>query len=260
MRVKKRVFCSLLLAVLTVPVLRAQMAGSPVETRGKSEWTVSVVGAYLNQEQGSEQAVSRRALLKSTWGLTSWLDVYGLGGGVQLEMKTPRAGVSDYKGKYRLGYGAGFNLALLPASTTGFVGIWAGAQALRFISEGSFVESFLIEEEGFSRAFEMEYDWREFQGHLGMVFPFRFLRFYTAVVGWGVQRLDTKREYLVYGETRNFVGEVEGEYRSGVWAGGVVGLELVLPQRYAISVEYLLLNENDYQITVGICQTGVANW
>jgi len=238
-------------------LLNGQMTGNPVGVRGEGEWTVSAIGTYMNQQLGYETVVSRRILLKSTWGVTPWLDVYCTGGGVQVDLNSSEANVVDYKGKYRFGYGLGFNLAVKPEFN---VWIWAGAQALRFPSEGSFLEYLDVGGESNYREFEMKYDWREFQGHLGVVFPCRFLRFYTAGVVWAIQRLETKREFLEYGSSRSFLGEVQGEYRSGVWTGGVFGVEFLLPQEYSISVECLLFNEENYQVMVGVCQTGFAKW
>ncbi len=238
-------------------LLNGQMAGNPVGVRGDGEWTVSAIGTYVNQQLGHETAVSRRILLKSTWGVAPWLDVFCTGGGVQVDLNRSEANVGDYKGKYRFGYGLGFNLTLKLEFNAW---LWGGGQALRFPSRGSFLEYLNTGGESDCREFEMTYDWREFQGHLGLVFPYRSLRFYVAGVLWAIQRLETKQEYLQFGDFRYFLGEVQGEYRSGAWTGGVFGVEFLLPQRYSICIESLVFNEENYQVMVGICQTGFAEW
>jgi len=258
---RQKLFSTLFLVSVSIfSSLNAQMAGNPVTVRGEGEWTMSVFGTYLNQQLGSgTTTVSRRVLLKSTWGVTPWLDVYLTGGGTQLEVKVSQEGIESYKDKYRFGFGAGFTLNLVTLPQSG-IGFWLGGQVMRFPSQGSFMELFDIETETIYREFVMKYDCREFQGCIGVTVPFRSVRFYAAGVGWAIQRLEKKKEYLEYGDSRTFVGDSEGEYRSGLWTGATLGMEILLPHRYSIGVECLLFNQRNYQIMVGICQTGVTNW
>ncbi len=253
------VICLLVVLGITTSSLHAQMTGNPAGVRGQGEWTISALGTYMNQNLSSETAVSRRIFLKSNWGITPWLDFYLMGGGVQLEMKTGKEGVIDYKDKYRFAYGLGFNLAFKPTSESVFW-ILAGAHGIRFPSYGSFMEDIYIGTATYVQKFDMKYDWREVGGNLGIALPYRCFRFYTAGVGWFLQRLDTKRQYLENGNSVSFLGKQKGEYRSGLWTGGVVGLEINLPQQYSISVEALFFNESNYQIMIGICQTGGSAW
>lgn len=248
-------FCMLLFTIMITSLLNAQMTGNPVGSNGTGEWTVSAMGTYMTQQLGNGTSVSRRVLLKSLWGVSPWLDVYCLGGGVQLEMKTNDTNVTDYKGKYRFAYGLGLNVHLVSPQTGGF-GIWFGGQALRFPSEGSFFEH----QELYSKEFQMAYDWREFQGCLGVVFPFRFMRVYLAGVLWAVQRWDTKQEYLTTEYSKNLIGKVHAEYRSGIWTGGNVGVEFYLPQEYSVSLEILLFNEENYHVMIGLGQKGRFDW
>jgi len=255
MKPKTCISCSCLLVGMTVSLLQAQMVGNPVGVRGTGEWTVSAIGTYMDQQVGSETAISRRILLKSTWGAASWLDLYCIGGMAQLELLTGVINIVDYKSKYRFGYGGGVNITLTPMRESRME-IYLGVQALRFPSEGSFQ----VVGKVYTQEFEMKYDWREFQGHVGIVYPYHTLRLYAAGVVWALQRFDTKNEYWNYRNSRNYVGESRGEYRSGVWTGGVVGLELLLPKGYAISCEGLFFNEVNYHIMVGISQTGKFDW
>ena len=259
MKIKIMLFWFLLFSGMVVSSLHAQMAGNPVGVRGQGEWTISALGMYMNQNLGSETAVSRRIFMKSNWGLTPWLDFYLLGGAVQLEMKTGKEGVIDYKDKYRFAYGVGLNVSFKPAQNSSFW-IWGGVHGIRFPSYGYFMEDIYIGAAAYVQKFDMKYDWREIGGNLGIVLPYHSFRFYAAGVGWFLQRFDTKREYLENGNSVSFLGKQKGEYRSGLWTGGVVGLEINLPQRYSFSVEALFFNESNYQIMIGICQTGGSAW
>jgi hypothetical protein len=257
---RKRIICiGLILLSMGVSRSWSQMTGNPIDARGTNQWTLSALGTYMDQQLGGAQAISKRLLAKSTWGIAPWLDIYCLGGVAQVDLKKNSAALSDYSGKYRFSYGAGINMIYKPHSTSG---LWfvVGAQALRFPSEGSFTENLLVGSEYYTREFEMSYDWREVKINGGIVIPSRSFRVYLAVVGWLVQRLETKREYLDNGTSRMYVGEEEGEYRTGMWSGGIIGLEILLPQRYSISIEGLFFNEQNYQLMIGICQTGLSRW
>ena len=130
-------------------------------------------------------------------------------------------------------------------------GVWisAGGQALRFSSKGSFTEQFRVETTSYMRDFDMTYDWREARFNVGLIIPTRSVRFYLAGAGWLVQRYDTKREFLT-----------NGELRSGLWTGGIAGIEFLLPNRFSITIEGLVFNDRNYQVTIGLCQTGRSTW
>jgi hypothetical protein len=246
--------------VMGISPLYGQMAGNPIGSRGEGEWTVSAIGTYMDHRSlGSESAISKRFLLKSSWGLAPCMDVYCLAGGTQVTLKPRDARISDYEGKYRLGYGIGFNLTTSGRSPSAMKWV-AGCQALRFASEGSFNENIRVGANTYVREFAMTYDWREIRMNVGMIIPLRSIRIYLAGAGWLVQRLDTKREFLSHGDARSFVGEEEGELRTGLWTGGIGGIEFLLGNQYAITVEALVFNEENYQFMVGICQTGGSRW
>lgn len=252
---KRYIIGIFLVAIFICPTLFAQTFGSPIETRGTGEWTLSAVGTYMNQQVGTETTVSTRALVKSAWGITPWLDFYVMGGGVQVDLEKNDANITDYSDKYRLGYGAGLNLLFKPSRSTKFW-IVAGGQVLRFKSEGSFYEDLIVGSEMYTREFAMKYDWREVRANIGIVIPSKKFNLYLGGTGWWLQRMETKREYLDSGSYNSFIGEESGEFRTGLWTGGMVGIEILLPHRYSISIEALFFNESDYHLMVGICQTG----
>ncbi len=255
MKNMKKIIGIIFFTLLSPGLICAQMVGNPAGVKGQGEWTISATGTYMNQEIGNEIAVSRRILLKSSWGLASFLDVYGLIGAVQLDLKTPDVNFVDYEGKFRLGYGVGFSGAVQPLSKSQ-ISLWVSGQALRYSSEGSFIKYSDI----YSSEYKMHYDVREFMGSAGIVIPFHSFRVYGAGVGWLTQRLESKNEYLEYGGMVSYVGQEDGEFRSGLWTGGVVGIEFILPQQYTINLEGLFFNEENYHIMIGVSQTGQSSW
>ncbi len=230
----------------------AQMAGNPTGTTGARQWTINANGTYFYQGVGSEKVVSNRFLLKSNWGVTDWLDLYIQGGVANLESRVNSLNTTDYRDKYRFAYGGGFSTSYGP----GKLKAWASANVLRFRSQGNFIETLLIGSQTYDKRFEMGYDWREFRAFLGSSYSYRRFTFYLAAAGWYLWRLDTKDEYLESGSSSTYMGQVKDTYRSGLWSGLLAGIQMNLPQHYAINIEVLLFNETNVQIMAGISQTG----
>ena len=102
----------------------------------------------------------------------------------------------------------------------------------------------------------MKYKWLEMKAHLGLIFKYRSVRLYVAGAGWTLNRKDRKEEYLERENMETPLGKTEADFGSGLWTGGILGVELRISGNYTIGVESLLFNRNDYQIMIGISQTG----
>jgi hypothetical protein len=258
-------------SLLAALPLHSQTCGNPAGTAGKGQTTMGISGAYQVHEDGQQKMVSNRIFLKAMFGLAPWLDVYGLAGTTQVGMKTVQAGIPEFKDKYRFGYGAGFNFLLNPSaprtkrpgrgstasSAPARIGFWGGGNVIRYPAEAVFdVSNGTVGHE-----YRMKYDCREITGHAGIVIPYRTLKIYAGGVGWAVQRLETKKEYLLGISTEPvFKGGAKATYQSGLWTGGLFGIQVDLPQNYSLTVEAIGFNKADYQIMVGISQTGIRKW
>ena len=230
----------------------AQIAGNPVASSGTKEWTVGLSSTYFYQTIGRELTTANRFLLKSGWGVFPWLDLYVMGGASNLKMdRRDDYTISDYSDKYRFAYGGGVN-----ALVGDKLQLWFGANAMRFKSRGNFTEPLLITGQTYIKRFEMNYDWREFKGYLGIAFNIGSFTFYGAGAGWYLWRIESKDEYRDGNGSVSYIGHDEGEYSSGLYTGAIVGIEMKLPQRYTITLEALLFNERNLQIMAGISQTG----
>jgi hypothetical protein len=247
---------------LNVSFLSAQIAGNPVRTVDKREWTMGLSGNYLNQEMGPTTAVSRRILVKSAFGVDRWLSLYGLFGTVQLSMNRKLPGVHDYRDRFRFGYGAGLQVCfdLNPAAEKS-PGFWGGLQVLKFVSEGTFTTALQFQGSELIRRFDLKYDCGEMTLCGGLLFPIGKFTVYGGAAGWATSRTDTKKEYLVDNTgSKQYRGQAIGDFESGLWSGGILGVEYMLPQRVSVSIEAMAFNKNNYQIMVGICQTGSPEW
>jgi len=248
----KKILYVILLTMLTVNSLSAQISGNPVNSSGVKEWTISASGTYFHQGIGTEIATAKRLLVKSSWGVTPWFDLYILGGAANLELrKRAVTSISDYKDKYRFAYGMGFNAAI-----GNKLQLWFGGNALRHKSEGNFTEPLEIGSQTYTRRFQMEYDWREFKSFLGVIYKYNQFSFYAAGAGWYLWRLDDKEEFLDSANSSSYQGRATGEFLSGFYTGAIVGIEMNLPDNYAITIEALLFNQSNLQFMVGISQTG----
>jgi hypothetical protein len=258
MAINRKRFYSLFIALGFAAMLHAQMAGNPVHAVGKREWTVGLSGNYLNQNLVNAKAVSRRFLAKSMWGVNDWLGLYGLIGTVQLSMNIDKKEVQNYKDRLRFAYGAGFHWQInLNAEAENSLGLWGDAQVMKFLSENSYYLPSQSMIGSMTDQFLLTYDWGEALVCGGLVLPVRNFRFYGGGAAWGLRRMDTKKQYRIdANSTSQYVGQSKGTYQSGYWTGGIIGIEWDLPQRYSISIEGLVFNKENYQIMVGISQTG----
>jgi hypothetical protein len=268
---KWEIFSLLVSLWLVAGVLRSQTCGNPAGAAGKGLLTMTANGAYQTLEQGSQRVVSKRYFLKTQYGLAPWLDVYGLLGSTQVTMKNNSPTGTDYRDKYRFAYGAGLNVLLNPAkpkpkrrtarmvrtSPQPSVYFWGGASIIRYPAEAVFDEA----KNGILHEYMWKYDCREVTGHAGFLFPYRFLKFYVAGIGWAIQRLDAKREFLLgIPNDPIYKGEAKATYQSGLWTGGMAGVQVDLQQNYSLTVEAIAFNKSDYRIMIGISQTGIRTW
>ena len=252
-------FMVMALALQTAPAL-GQSAASPVMTPGTSEWTVAAIGGYFRQGVGSTETVdSYRALLKSSWGVTPWMDLYIMGGAANLRIETPNKAVTPLEDKFKACYGLGMNLSM-QLSGLGKTGLWGGVQALRWQPEGDFTEPDLIGSDLFLRRKSMAYDWRELKVFAGIAIPVGSVKFYAGGAGWWLQRKDSMTEYLEQGEARSVIQVVENDTQSGLWTGGIAGVELRLPENFALSLEVLAFNTSNVQVFISLLQTGSTAW
>ncbi len=224
-----------------------QSAASPVMTPGTSEWTIAAIGGYFRQGiGGTETADSYRALLKSSWGVAPWMDLYVLGGVANLKIETTDNTVTPLEDKFKLCYGLGMNVSM---KMPGFdkIGLWGGVQAIRWRPEGDFTEPDLIGSDLYLRRKSMKYDWRELKVFAGVAVPFGPVKFYAGGAGWWLQRKDSMTEYLENGSSRTLVQSVENDTQSGLWTGGIAGIELSLPENFALSIEVMAFNTSNWK-------------
>jgi hypothetical protein len=267
----RRFVFALASAILASSTALSQTCGNPSGTAGKGETTVGLSGAYQTFSDGKLTFQTDRLFFKAMQGLSPWLDVYGLVGGTRVKLDPVAKGIPSFQDRSRLAYGAGFNVLLNPTQSKRTsmnrgrarsapktsVGLWGGANVIRYKAEAVFD----LNSGAMVHEYKMEHDFREVTGHAGILIPLGKIKWYGGVVGWGVQRLDKKKEYLL-GISADPIhkGDAKATYQSGLWTGGLSGLQLDLPRNYALTLEVIAFNKEYYQVTVGISQTGTRAW
>jgi hypothetical protein len=257
---RKQITVILIIISAVLPGARglAQIAGNPAGTLGQPEWSVSLGGGYFYQQVGPLDGRSQRILLKVNRGLLPWLDIYALGGAADLKLLRDSETITDYEDKFRFLYGAGINVSWPPPGNQIFR-LWAGGQAFRFQSKGAFTEEIWNPSEThllLTKRYHMEYDWREIKAFAGVILDFKAVRIYAAGAGWILDRVDLKNEYWETHNSSTHIGKAEGEFNTGLWYGAIAGLEFPLSGNYAITMEGLAFNQQNFQIMIGISQTG----
>ena len=254
MKYKILLFC----VILFYNIGYCQIIGNPVGTKGTRQWSVSLNGGYMTQ-QLAQKTISRRLLLKSEWGLTPWLDFYCLGGTYDLELDFANTEFTNFKSKMRFCYGAGFDISFQPQANIP-VSVWSGAQIFAGPAKGKYFQNIPFAGTNITNKYELTYNWIETKGFLGLIYYGKLFNIYVAGSGWLLQNTSTLKQYSKSGSTWSFESKQEGEDRSDLWTGGILGLEINFPGNYAITVEGMAFSETDFQIMIGFCQTGTPGW
>jgi len=251
MEIKRVTIILVLMGWIASTSLFSQMTGNPASIKGNGEFTLSVSGTYLNHELANETAISKRVLCKAIWGATSKIDLFVTLGSVGLRMKPVESGVTEFEDKKRFAIGLGLNAELISPTPSSPYHVWVNAKALRFKSSGSYIIN-IAGTSDFYQA-DLVYDWREVQVALCAKYNLSAFSVYGGVLGWVLQREDERIEVW----NNQYWGPERQTYQPGLWTGALAGIEFALPYDYAFSVEAVAFNEMNYQIMVGVTQTGL---
>ena len=265
---RKQITVILIMISSVMPGARgfAQIAANPAGTIGDRDWSISVNGGYFHQQvsqfQNALDTRSHRIFLKVNRGLFPWLDFYALGGAADLTFLNRSEDITDYKDKYRFAYGGGFNLAIAPFENKLFQ-LWAGGQAFRFQSEGTLsIQTYDAEDDNLILSvYNNEYDWREIKAFAGVILDFNTVSVYFAGAGWILDREDAMSGYRERNASTIIpIPSQTGGMNTGLWTGGIAGIEFRFAGNYAITIEGLAFNRQNFQIMIGVSQTGSPKW
>ncbi len=231
--------------------LVAQPAGAPIYTEGNGEFTISLDGGFFTKKIFRIKNESRRFFLKGSYGLSSYLDFYGLFGLTNLSLTLADSARTVLDDGFKAAYGGGLSLRILVFERMQ-MSLFFNGQLIRFISKPA-SESTL----GFgTQVVQLNYDWREANLTFGLTKKIGAANFYGGINTKIIQRFETKIDKLVFSGQNSTATRVKGKYTSGLLTSPLFGLDLNLPSRLKISFELSANNESDFAFYIGLCQRG----
>jgi hypothetical protein len=159
----------------------------------------------------------------------------------------------------RFCYGTGFDISFRPKADMP-VNIWTGAQVFSGPAKGEYFQNISFAGTNITNKYKLTYNWMETKGFLGLIYYGKLFKIYVAGCGWLLQTTSTLKQYSKSGTTWSFESKQEGEDRSDLWNGGILGLEFDFPGNYSLTLEGMAFNEKDFHIMIGFSQTGTPGW
>lgn len=260
--------------ILGAGVAQAGILGNPTGTMGRGNVSLGVeydhrrgltdneiaAGSDLN---GELEFTSDRYLARAGLGAFNWLDIYLRLGAADLRFPGETVADEDFNGSTRFAIGGGLALRLFETHNEQGVNARAlfSAQALRFGSHGTMHVPIQNTPDSYT-VYENEYTWNEID--LGLLFALTTPGldsgdhvFLTPYVGIEKTFIDgkNKRTESLSGSTGDPLGVEEVDFADdGMTVRPVLGIEINMPQRYAIAFEVTIIDSKEFSFGVGISQ------
>ena len=233
----------------------AQSGFAPVLVASSREITVSVNGSYFNRTISSIDNSSKGLHLEALYGLVKNIDVWASVGLVDLTLDHVDSTDLTLRDNANLSYGAGLNVKFV---TIKHAGLWflAGVRYRRFVTTAKKQNSLFVGNSEVKQALELRYDWQIFSANFGMVKQFTFMNFYAGLNLMQINRPETKRNKLTFGNESVPSSVETGEYKSGVIVSPAFGVDVKFESRIKLSFGLTVNSRSDYMFSVGISQTG----
>jgi hypothetical protein len=244
---------ALVLGVLLVSAAaQAYTLGNPMGSTGKGKLSVSAEYEFQDRElTGAFSTESARYLLKASYGLSQWLDVFAKGGVAGLDVPY---GDAKFVGEERLAWGAGARAALLRLPVLR-AEVFTCAQIFGYRTRGSVDQQMSDASETWTRRLSSEYIWWEYGGALGIGIQRGAIWPYVGVDLSYVEGEKITSQYDIYTDQTVYGGESSGNFSSDeVIFSGLAGIDFKLPHRYKLSFEVSGSNPEDLSIAIGISQ------
>lgn len=261
--------------ILGAGIAQAGVLGNPTGTMGRGNVSLGVEYDYRRGLTDNEIAVgtdpngeleflSQRYLARAGLGAFKWLDLYFRLGAADLSFPGETVQDEDFSGSTGFAIGGGLALRLFETHNDQGVNARAlfSAQGLRFSSHGSM--RFLVPTTtDVYRVFENDYTWNEID--LGLMLALTtphldsgghvFLTPYVGVEKTFIDGKNERGEFLSTGGQSTRLGLEEVDFADdGLTIRPVVGIEINMPQRYALAFEITMIDSKEFSFGVGISQ------
>ncbi|RMD87690.1 MAG: hypothetical protein D6813_13180 [Calditrichaeota bacterium] len=251
---KKTIPCSIFLLLLyPLNVFSQTIAFPVVETT--HEVTVSFTGGFQKLNIQKIDYESHRYFLRTVWNVSKFFSLYGEVGFADLTLKAPND-MENLQSKLRVLAGLGIQIKWLHFRSSGLT-FFSQLQGFRQAISPESVERFIVGTVEVAKIKQIKYDWREVAGSAGVEKSLGELKFYAGSQFRFINRDEKHIEQILLEETGSTsLTQFSGEYISGVRAYGFVGLQIDLPDRFQLGLEFIGRNDKDFAIYFGISQSG----
>lgn len=256
-------------------VAQAGILGNPTGTMGRGNVSLGLEYDYRRGLTDNDVAVgsdsdgqvkfrSNRYLARAGLGAFEWLDLYFRIGAADLGFPVQSIGDPRFAGSTRFAIGGGFTVQLFDTENSDRMSARAllVGQGLHFTSNGNM--NFPVPEtDDAYQAFHNEYSWNELD--IGLMFALTTpsldtggnvrLTPYVGIEKTFIDGNNERAEYLVAAGQRKLVGLEDVDFADdGQTVRPVIGIEIKMPQKYAIAFEVTIIDSNEFSFGVGISQ------
>ncbi len=208
---------------------------------------------------------SQRYLTRARLGALNWMDVFLRLGAADLYFPEESPGDPRFAGGTRLAIGGGFTIQFFETNYEDQLNarLLLTGQALRFSSHGNIKVPIPNTTDAY-RVFRNEYTWNEIDAGLMLAFTTPSLDSrgrvrLTPYIGVEKSFLDGKNEraeYLLAAGQKTLLGLEDVNFADdGLTVRPVLGVEINVPQGYAVSFEVTILDSDEFSFGVGVSQS-----
>jgi hypothetical protein len=231
---------------------QAYTVGNPMSATGVGKLAMSAEYEHHQRELADDMNTeSARYLVKASYGLSSWLDIFAKAGGAGLVI--PLENVKfDGDNKFAWGAGARAKLLQLPVWKAE---LFSSAQLFSYRSRGVVNQLVTDAPQSWTRSLSSEYIWWEYGGALGIRARQGFAWPYVGLDLSYVAGEKNTTQYNLFSYGTVFGGESNTSFSGkDIIFSGFGGIDLNLPYRYQLSFEVQGSSWEEVSFSIGISQ------
>lgn len=252
---KRMMLCvtMLLASLLAGSLAQAYTVGNPVAAAGTGKLAVSAEYEFQDRElPGSLPTESKRYLIKASYGVTSWLDLFAKGGVAGLEIPLQGA---NFIGEDRFAWGAGAQAILLRVPSWRME-LFSTGQVFSYRTRGQVSQVMTGYPVIWTRQLDTKYVWWEYGGALGVKYRQGFVWPYLGLDVSYVDGEKITKQHSIYSDYSQYDGQSSAQFSSDeVIFSGFLGCDVCIPSRYKLSLEVRGNGPDEVSFTIGLSQT-----
>lgn len=250
---RSSLFLALGLGMLLMSTMaQAYTLGNPMCATGEGKLAMSAEYEYQKRKLADSMPTeSIRYLVKASYGLTPWLDMFAKAGAAGLVIPLQEVRF-DGEDKFAWGAGARATLLRLPIWSAE---VFSTAQVFSYRTRGEVDQLVTDSPQTWTRRLNSKYIWWEYGGSLGLRARSEAVWPYLGIDLSYVEGEKTTTQYNVFS-----YGTVFGGSSSATFSGkdliltGFGGIDLTLPYRYQLSFELRGSSWEEVSFTIGVSQ------